>query len=345
MNSRLDKLRENLLPKEEALQVIEPFENCEELLVKGKSEFDFNPHNQDFFVMRYGNQEYSVSEDSLTKLGRLVGIPATYSEKMPKQFIFPHLSYWLADGDMGVKAFIRPSVKDSQGRPVVSSFAREDAFYYPVSRLLAQIDKVRPNYLVEGLNNITWRDSTFGIVFPEHEFNVEFKGDTKPGDFLYGGIKMRTSLIGEFPTKISAFLLTLVCLNGMVSRDEIYTFNRRSGFDGLDEWMIDGVKNALGALESEVEKVRRLTGIEIEDESIPPYVAHMFDMMNVPAKSREAVLTQIIKKHPKNLYDLMNAVTEVAHTIDNKQEVYAIQSLGGFVASHAESCNQCHRPF
>ena len=344
---RVQKLRESFLTKDQALEKVATFEDCEEVLIKGATQLENHPQMDKNFVLHYQNREYTVGEESFVKLCRLVGIPASYAQKMPADYLFPHLTYWMGPGDVGVKAFIQPSHMSADARPVVAGFAKEDAFYYPISQVFSQIDKVRPEYVIEGLQDVTWRDSTFGIVFPDTEFLVDVGKGTElhRGDHLFGGIKIRASLLGEFPWKIAAFFMTLVCLNGMISRDEIYTYNRRLGLGGIDTWLTDGVKNATGALTAEVEKVRRLTDIQITNEAIPPYVSHMFDQMGVSQKTREAVLTKLVERNPHNLYDLMNAVTEVAHSIENRREVYALQELGGFVASHAESCHQCHRPY
>jgi len=346
---RVQKLRESFLTKDQALEKVAVFEDCEEVLIKGSAQLELHPSIDKAFVLSHQNREYTVGEESFVKLCRLVGIPSSYSQKIPTEYLFPHLAYWLGPGDVGVKAFIQPSMAlgNKDNRPVVAGFAKADAFYYPISQVLAQIDKVRPEYVIEGLQDATWRDTTFGVVFPESEYLVEVGKNTElhRGDYLFGGVKVRASLLGEFPWKIAAFFMTLVCLNGMISRDEIYTYNRRLGLGGIDTWITDGVKNATNALFSEIDKVRRLTEVTITNEAIPPYISHMFDQMGVNQKTREAVLNKLVERNPHNLYDLMNAVTEVAHTIENRREVYALQELGGFVTSHAESCAQCHRPF
>ena len=131
----------------------------------------------------------------------------------------------------------------------------------------------------------------------------------------------------------------------MVSTDELHTFNRNAGLEGQDDWMLEKVQESIAALKSEVDKVRRLTAVPITNEEIPPYVAHAFDSRGINKKTREAVLGKIIERNPSNLYDLMNAITEVAHSIENRREVYEIQALGGFVTSHADSCDNCHRPY
>jgi hypothetical protein len=341
---RLEKLQKSLLTPDKALEKLVPYEDCKEILVKGVSEFDHHPNMENAYVMRFGNSEFMVTQDSYIKLSRLVGIPAPYATKTPPQLLFPHLSYWLGTGGVGVKAFVREDHKDKDGRTIVSGFAREEAFYYPISRVFAQVEKVRPEFLVEGLDDVSWRNSTFGVVLPEHEFFIDLK-KAEQGDYLYGGMKVHMSMLGEFPLKLSAFLLTLVCLNGAVSRDEVYTYNRKFGFDGLDEWVLDGVKNAITALDVEVEKVKRLAEIFISAEAISPFIGHIFDMVGVNQKTRKAVLENIINRTPRTLYELMNAVTEVTHGIENRAEVYPLQALGGFIASHADSCQTCHRPF
>jgi len=344
-NAKMQTLKKNLLTKEKALAKIAPFEQCQDALVRGKTEFQIHPSKDDHFILAHKKNEFVLSKEVFTKLCRLVGIPHTYTNKIPNQLLFPHLKYWLNEGEVGVKTFMRGRA-DKDGRIPIAGMAREDAYYFPISRFFEQIDQVNSDYLVEGLDDVNWRNSTFGLVFPEFEFDVE-KKEVQKGDCIYGGIKVKNSLLGEFPTKISAFLLTLACLNGMVSVDEVHahTFNRKQGFEGQDGWIVDKVRESIGALSAEVDKVKRLVDIKVSGEGIPPYISHVFDQMGINQKSREAVLKMVLKKNPRNLYQLMNAITETAHSIENRGEVLALQSLGGFVASHAESCAKCKRPF
>lgn len=342
-NKRVKALKAKLVPKTDALAKVKNYENCEEVFVRGKTHFETHPSKDESFIVAFGKKEYVVNMAGFVKLCRLVGVPATYVRKIPNELLFPHLSYWLGDGDVGAKGFIRGG-KDKDGRQMIAGFAKEDVYYYPLSRIFEQVDKVNDKYLVEGLEDITWRNSTFGVVFPQFEYDIE-KKDVQKGDFLYGGIKFKNSLLGEFPLKISAFLLTLSCLNGMVSVDEVYTFNRKSGFEGQDVWMSDSIQQAMGVLKAEVEKVQKLVKIPISNETIPPYISHIFDQMAINQKSREAILTKIMEKNPRNLYQLMNAITETAHSIENRGEVMAIQALGGYVTSHSHSCVKCKRPF
>lgn len=341
---KLKKLKKGLLAKKVALEKIQPFEGCKEHLIQGKVRFAMHSSKEDHFVMTLGKMEYILNEFGLEKVCRLVGIPSTYTRKIPKQYLFPHLSYWIGDGDVPVKALIREGAVDKDGRETVSGFLREDSYYYPISRVLEQVDKVDANYMVEGLEDVNWRNSSFGLVFPEFEYDIE-DVDLKRGDFIYGGVKIKDSILGEAPLKISAFLLTLACMNGVVSVDEIYTFNRKQGFGGQDDWIVDGVQKAIGVLKAEVEKVRQLVPIKITNEELPPYITHIFDQAHVNQKSREAILAKILERNPRNFYQLANAITETAHTIENRGEVFALQQLGGFVSSHAIRCKKCNRPF
>jgi len=338
LKKRVEQLKSGLVTKEVALTKLQPFEHCDEVTISGKTTLDFHPDKDGHFVMKNQGKEYDMPEASFMKLNRLCGITETYARKMPKQLLFPHIQYWLNDGGKAFKAFTRTN----GGRPSVAGFAKEDAYFYPISRFIEQMDKVNENYYLEGLDDVTWRNSTFGIVFPEFEFDIPDK--LEKGDWVYGGIKVRTSLLGEFPTKISAFLLTLVCMNGMISANEIYTYNRKQGFDGQDTFIVDGLQMALGALSQEVDRVGALKGLAVDHEHITNYINHVFDQMGVNQKSRVAVLEKVIQKNPQNLYELMNAVTSVAHTIENRGEAYHIQSVGGYIVQHAETCKACYRP-
>jgi len=345
VSENIKRLRENFLTKEQALEKVASFENCSELLFSGKSNFTFHPVLDKHYILSgKGDKEFVLNNATFVKLCRLVGVSHTYVNKVPHELLFPHLSYWLDTGGVNVKAFIR-EVADKDGRQPITGFAREEAYYYPISRILEKVDKVNPDYVLEDFDDITWRHSTFGVVFPSFEFEVEKQDEVQKGDVLYGGIKVQNSLLGEIPFKISAFLLTLACLNGVVSVDEVYTFNRKQGFEGEDAWIGDAIQQAFGALSSEVDKVKRLTQISVTPEEISPYVTFAFNEMGINQKSREVVLTSVVEKNPHNLYQLMNAVTAAAHVIENRQEVYSLQRLGGFVASHAESCSKCKRPF
>lgn len=341
---KVAKLEEALLTKDEALSRVAPFERCQEIFITGKTGFACSPEASEEFVLRNASKEYSFNKDGMEKLCRLAGIPATYVEKIPTDLLFPHLDYWFTQGDLAVKGLMRQGDEDKGGRPRVVGFMNRDAFYYPVSKMLEQVDKIHPDYLVEGMDDISWRNTSFGLVFPESEFLVETSDELKKGDNIFGGIKIVSSILGESPMKISAFFLTLACLNGMVSVDEIYTYNRRFGLDGVDAWVVDGISCATQAFQSEVEKIRRLTAVPITPLEIVPYVTHIFDQRGVSTHTRKAVLEQIVEKNPKNLYELMNAITATAHTIPKRSEVYSLQALGGYVASHAESCERCHRP-
>ena len=339
LKKRLETLQDGLSSKEQALTYVQPFEKCEEVVVSGKAVLDFHPDKEGHYVLKNQGKELSVTDAAFMKLNRLCGITETYAHKVPKELLFPHLKYWLGEGGKAVKAFVRNGGKDM---PDVAGFAREDAYYYPVSRVFEQMDKVNENYYVEGLEDISWRNTTFGIVFPEFEFDIKDK--VQKGDWVYGGIKVRMSLLGEYPTKISAFLLTLACLNGMVSANEVYVYNRKQGFDGQDAWITDGLGTALGALSNEVQRVQSLKEYIVDHEHITNYINHVFDQTGVNQKSRLAVLERVIQQQPETLYDLMNAVTSVAHIIENRGEVYQLQSVGGYIVQHAESCNACHRP-
>jgi hypothetical protein len=338
IKKRVEKLKTGLIAKDKALQKIQPFENCGEVVVSGKTTLDFHPDKDGHFVMKNQGNDYEMTESAFMKLIRLCGITENYGRKIPKQLLFPHISYWLNDGGKTLKAFTRPN----GGIPSIAGFAKEDAYFYPISRFMEQMDKVNEGYYLEGLDDVTWRNSTFGIVFPEFEFDVPDK--VEKGDWVYGGIKVRTSLLGEFPTRISAFLLTLVCMNGMISANEIYTYNRKQGFDGQDAFIVDGLQMALGALSQEVERVGALKQLAVDHEHVTNYINHVFDQMGVNQKSRVAVLEKVIQKNPQNLYELMNAVTSVAHTIENRGEAYHIQSVGGYIVQHAETCKACYRP-
>lgn len=340
---RVKELKGKLITKEKALELVEPYENCQEVVISGKTKFEFHPKFDGHFVVAHKDKEYTLNPDGFTKLCRLVGVPSTYVRKIPSQLLFPHLSYWLSDGDRAFKGFMRGNT-DADGRQPIANIAREDAYYYPISRVFENVDKVTKDYLVEGLDDVNWRNSTFGLVFPDFEFNVEDK-DIQEGDYIYGGIKIKSSLLGEFPFKLAAFLLTLACANGMVSVDEVFPYNRKYGFEGQDGWIVDGTKKCIGALKSEVEKVQALAKISASGETIVPYLSHIFDQMNVNQKSRIEILKKVNERNPRNLYQLMNAITETTHSIENRGEVFALQTLGGFVASHAESCDKCLRPY
>jgi len=337
-NERVTVLKENLLTKNEALEKIASFENCKEVLVRGKVDIQFSPSLEDSYVLSCGEEEYVLDSFVFTKLCRLVGVPSTYVKKIPPELLFPHLKYWFDSGEMEAKGFVR-----DDGNSLVG-LTKGDGYYYPVSRILEQVDKVTTDYLIEGLDGFSWRNSSFGVVLPEFEFAVEGK-ELSEGDWIYGGLKFKNSLLSEFPLRLSAFLLTLACLNGMVSVDEIYKFNRKHGFEGQDSWVISGVQQAISALSAEVKKVQQLTSVPITSDAIPHYVYYAFDQLGIAQRSREAVLSKIIERNPRNLYELMNAVTETAHTIENRYEVYALQTLGGYVASHISSCSTCKRPF
>lgn len=342
-NERVAKLKKGLIPRDEAIKKFKVYDGCKEELIGGgvRVKFSLSEKDEDSVLVEHKKEEFTLGKETYTKLCRLVGIPSTYVDKTPSELFFPHLTYWLGEGGMTVKTLQKP-VLDKDGRKKIVGFMREDSGYFPVNQILKVADKFGDNYLIENADGVSWRTSAFGIVFPKHEF--EIKETAQRGDFIYGGIKIKYSILGEHPFRISVFLLTLVCMNGMVSANEIYVFNKRRAVGGENEFVEGSLQTGIGVLQQEVSRVQQLTSIPVTDEHIIPYVESLFDNAGVNQKSREEVLKQIVEKRPKNLYQLMNAATSAAHSVENRGDVYGLQSLGGYIVSHAASCPSCHRP-
>jgi len=341
VNESIVKLKDNLVDRDKAYALLTPFDGCVEEEFGGGQNLSFRPKEDDVVVLLKGSKEYSLEKPSLVKLSRLVGIPESYVEKIPVDLLFPHLSYWLKDKEVVVKGLLKG--KDSDGRDRICGFLKENAEYYPATNVLRQADKIGTDYFLEGAEDISWRSGTFGLVFPKYEFDVS--QEIGVNDYIYGGVKIRLSMFGEQAFKISAFLLTLICMNGMVSYKDIFTFNRHRATVGMDEFVYDGLNASLSALSKQVDSVRTLKNIALDSEHIVPYVEAMFDKIGIHQRTRVGVLEAIVSKSPKTMYELMNAITAAAHTVENRNDVFNLQLLGGFVVDHAERCGSCHRPF
>lgn len=338
---RIDKLKNNLIPRSEALKSFAPFDLCKTVSVGGGAKTSFKENDIGNYIFKSGSDEFVADKSSIIKLSRIVGIPESYVEKIPSELLFPHLTYWLTDSMVGASALVSEE-KDKNGRQKIAGFLKEKAEYYPISNVLKQADKVGKDYYIEGLSSFGWRSADFGIVYPKYEFDISL--GVEKNDYIYGGVKVKMSMFGEHALKISAFLLTLVCMNGMISYKEFFTYNRRLTEQSTDEFVYDGMNAAIGALDKEVEKVKSLKSVPVDHAHIIPYVESMFDKMGVHKRIRLNILNEIVAKAPKTMYELMNAITAAAHTVENKVDVFNLQLIGGFVSEHSSTCVACHRP-
>ena len=344
-SDRMAKLQTDLLPREDALKKFKEFDGCKEETVGGGAKVKFTSFDDTHVIMEHNKEEYKVGKEGFEKLCRIVGIPATYVEKTPWSLFYPHLQHWLTDKGMVVKYIQKTNSVDKDGRKKVVSFMKEGASFYPVNNVLRIADKFGTDYVVESASEVTWRDASFGIVFPKHEF--EIKDKVSKGDYVYGGMKVKYSPIGEFPFKMSAFFMTLVCMNGMISANEIYKFSKKSAINGEDEFIEQSFKTGLDVLGVEVGRIQALKDVKLTDgEHIVSYIHAMFDRAGMGHKSRTLILERIQTAAPTDLYGLMNAVTAASHDVEenHRADVYDIQALGGDLVNHASTCGTCHRP-
>jgi len=347
------KLMDLLKTKDEVFnQFLSSMDSCQEVVLGDSPyKYHFAPHPvmENYFLLCTRRHELVLNEQNFSSLCKLTGIPTSYTSRVPKELLFPHLSYWLSqEGGMRVKILLKPGqVCDSDGRLIILSVGDVSAVYIPPSRVFSWLDSVLgDSYQIEGFidKDVSWNSVSFGVVHPDYKFELEGVSP-EVGDILYGGLKLKYSVFGKLRFIVATFLLTLVCLNGMISANELYRAKQLSSIEDLEQWFLASAEEGIAALSKEVERVHELTKIKISPEEIAPYLIALFERYKISKSLREFILSKAMVRSPSTLYELMNIVTEVAHETEKQKDVFALQSLGGQVVENSYRCSTCHRPF
>jgi hypothetical protein len=315
--------------------------------VGGENIFDVslaNVHVEDDSLVINDNQ-YELDETSVSSLGTLLDVSATYLRKCPKELIAHNLNYWLrqkSEADAlvhllnGAPRFMPPNTK------IIPLKGLTDM----VGRVFAPDDEIATFEVSDKLVHLD-------VISQAHRIEVPPKDNLhRPvNDITHGGIRFRITNDSRIrkPPEVYTYLNRLVCSNGMCVTDAVHKLT----LQGKD------VAHVLSDMESTAKTLwENLPGVlasyrQTADMEVPGELSHFVHQVGRERGIGQRVLGTAIDRvgelpRPASLYDVIQLFTNIANDENSTYRTRdALQNLGGELAAHPEAnmhrCTQCER--
>jgi hypothetical protein len=324
-----------LITRDEVTEILGATENLTFTDLKPGDDIDVKFHGTTGEpLVELGGTELQVLPQALIDSGRCVGMLAGYIQKCPIDLLFSHLNYFFGEGmEVPLRAVTREDrllsiTKDRVKTPAVSN-----------ERLLRLAEQKIGSEHILGYHQVysDLEHSTISIVLdkvfePVHE------------DTLFGGIKLRNSILGKDVIEIDPYIFRQWCSNGATTEESLGRYNRKK-HDILDNWVSEIIDSADRTLNAEFERIRHLTEISVNDH-VSETVRGLGKDYRISNKIIEEVLEEVYTD-PKaeTMYDVYNAFTWVASHNPGltPNAIHKLQQIGGRIAKKNALCGSCHR--
>jgi hypothetical protein len=290
--NRVDALSQNCFDQHIAVKDIS-FDNLDSVLIAGE------PH-----PMR------AIAQRSIT--WRL-GIPFQYLRKCPPEIQSVNLNYWI-EHEKNEQLFFR-----FDGMDIRAIFTPK---YKPVDNfeICERLDSLGYGSATQVQCSLDPEFMSLSILDGKKSFEIN-------GDKFRPGISISNSEVGLASLSIAAFLLRLVCTNGMVSKTEISASYRHVSTKILDEFPVtmDKVSLELGAQKHKI-------GLSMEslvDEPIKT-IESFNRQFNLNQSQKEAVEWAWPQEMGDTMFAVVNTYTRAAQFKGlSAENSYQLQRVGG----------------
>jgi hypothetical protein len=244
-----------------------------------------------------------------------LGIPYQYLRKCPPEIQSVNLNYWIEhekneqlffrmDGQ-DVRAIFTPKYKPVDNFEICERL--DSLGYGPATQVQCSLD---PEFM------------SLSILDGKKAFDVN-------GDKFKPGISISNSEVGLASLSIAAFILRLVCTNGMVSKTEISASYRHVSTKILDEFpaTMDKVSYELGAQKHKI-------GLSMESPVDEPLktIEAFNRQFNLNQPQKEAVVWAWPQEMGENMFAVVNTYTKASQMEGLPAESsYRLQKVGGEV--------------
>jgi hypothetical protein len=226
--------------------------------------------------------------------------------------------------------------------------SRADILHLDNSQVVAAVRAAWPN-------NISPETLYVSMSLTETEFELTCHTDAlsvepRPGDILNGGISIRHSQVGSYPTVVLSYVHRLVCSNGLTQRvcfDGTPSRTKRGHQDSPDR-TLDAigrqVRQAWTQLDERMSGMKELLKHRLDGEGLPEGLRRRWSINRGVAEEIAAAMQHDELGRTQTEYDLMNALSRVAthsHRLEPRYRRQLSLAAGIFAQHHVHRCEQC----
>jgi len=244
-----------------------------------------------------------------------LGIPINYLRKCPPEMQAYNMNYWMKK-EKNEELFFR-----FDGEEVRAIFTPR---YRPVDNfeVLEKLDSLGYGLDTQVQCHLDAEFMLVSILDGNHSFSVN-------GERMTPGVSISNSEVGIASLSIAAFVMRLVCTNGMISKTEVSASYRHVSLKILNEFpkVLDNVSLELG---KQKDQFRLSVGSTVDN---PLATIESFSrQFQVGEKEREAVEWGWNQEPGKTMFHVVNAYTRAAQFEGLSAEAsYRLQKVGGMV--------------
>lgn len=221
-------------------KVYEMSRNCHDELVPVK-DVSFNGLDE----VKIGSETHAMKHIAQMSIATRLGIPHYYLKKCPEELQAKNLNHWIKherneelffrfDGDK-VRAIFTPRYVPVDNKEVINKLEEMD--YNPYTEVQCHMDS---GFML------------LNIPAPEHSFKIH-------GDEMTPGISISNSEVGLSSLALAAYILRLICTNGLVTTEEVMSARYRH----ISHKVLDGFESALGGI-----------SLNMNDQRVQLMIAH-----------------------------------------------------------------------
>jgi hypothetical protein len=264
-------------------------------------------------TMKIGNEPHNLRTIAQRSIAWRLGIPFNYLAKCPADLQATQMNHWIGheknkqlfirfDGQ-DVRAIFTPRYKPVDNFEILTRL--DDMGYDPGTQVQCSFD---PEFM------------SLSILDGKKSFEIN-------GDKFRNGISISNSEVGLASLSIAAFLLRLICTNGMVSKTEISASYRHVSTKILDEFpqVMDKVSYELGAQKHRI-------GLSMESKVDDPVktIESFNRQFNLNQPQREAVEWAWPQEAGDTMFAVVNTYTRAAQFNGlSAENSYQLQRVGG----------------
>ncbi len=298
-------------------------------------------------VIDIGDTPYKVSAEAYADLCGIAGVPSAYAGKVPLAMMIPHLNYLLERNVGEVKAIYDPPKSDEQGN--IKAFTKTNAILISPSMVLDSFEKglIVGHGVHEDL--IEWQEPVVSLqhVVLSEVAPFEYVPDLGDADEkVKGGVYLSFSPICKEAFQLSAYVLRLVCSNGMTSPEVNFKWHRHNNVDDPSEWLVAASTEAAKAAQGVTGKFFHTRDFVVAGH-LADVMSSVCDRYHVPTAVRDMVSARLLNEGGNTLFDLVNAITYVASNVPevvvNTKLREKLMMVAGALTEQPEICPSCHR--
>jgi len=214
-------------------------------------------------------------------------------------------------------------------------------------------ERIDPQRVVSTIEKAIGNDVDFHKLrmLPNHVANLEVVGvEEKPvvrGDLVRAGAAVTFSPIGGIQPSVEAYVLRLICTNGVTSNTVLREFKFGGEGDSIWQWFRHSVRDAYRAVGPIVDQFQKMGYEAIAPEDRPLLLEGLIKSSRLPAEAAEAVRALALQEPPQNSYQMANLLTYASsHLLEDPVNVRRTQrAAAAYMAEteHRRICPTCHR--